>query len=305
MTSGNQDLPAEPAEEAYTTELDRAREAVRAAPESFAAHEALIVLLMDDDSDPGLAHHVRFAEAEEVARRCIELDYRSPLGYAALANVYTETNRHVHAVSQLETAITLAPESLVLQRQLAEVRVMLGQGKLTQVIGPYADQLKADPDNREVRLHLTATVHKLLRRMRWIALICLFIASNASGLLTSEDADSVREMPMSPDGRIAAGVVIVVLIAVLALVTHRRTQGAIWWGSATVLRSSVLANAAVVPAIWAVLCCYVLLVPAWESRTEMYWVLHAAWIPILATMAFDQVYMRTRPPSRWYAHLRD
>jgi adenylate cyclase len=96
-------------------------------------------------------------EAEQWARRAIELDDREPAGYVALGNALVWRRRHDDALVQLNRAVELDPNYA--QGHALVGMALMYAGHAAEAVEPFATTMRLDPHYPNVVLHLVAQTH--------------------------------------------------------------------------------------------------------------------------------------------------
>jgi adenylate cyclase len=96
-------------------------------------------------------------EAEQFARRAIELDDREPAGYVALCNALVWQRRHDEALSHAARAIELDPNYAQGHGLLA--MALTYAGRAAEALEPFAMAMRLDPHFPNILLHLLAQAH--------------------------------------------------------------------------------------------------------------------------------------------------
>jgi adenylate cyclase len=96
-------------------------------------------------------------DAEQMARKAIELDDREPAGYVALGNALVWRRRHDEALAQIARAIELDPN-------YAQGHALMGMtltyaGRAAEALEPFATAMRLDPHFPNIVLHLLALAH--------------------------------------------------------------------------------------------------------------------------------------------------
>jgi adenylate cyclase len=96
-------------------------------------------------------------EAEQWARRGIELDERLPVGHVALGNVLVWRRRHDDALVQVSRAVEL-------DHNYAQGHALLGMalvyaGRAGEALAPFATAMRLDPHYPNIVLHLLSQAH--------------------------------------------------------------------------------------------------------------------------------------------------
>ncbi|WP_409240077.1 tetratricopeptide repeat protein [Streptomyces sp. PA5.6] len=152
----------------------------------------------------------------------------------------------------------------------------------------YADALAAAPDSRPMRDGLDDASYRMLRGIRWIALLCLAVIA-ASGLdLFPTDGETPRDLPVSLGQRLWFLVPMSALWAVGALLRYRRLRAGVRINIRSLIRRRVWPRVVLAQAAWTMLCTLLMAEIPWTERTVPQVLFWAGLVPTAATIWFDR-----------------
>ncbi|MFF9868075.1 tetratricopeptide repeat protein [Streptomyces sp. NPDC013953] len=151
----------------------------------------------------------------------------------------------------------------------------------------YADALASAPDSAPMRRGLDEASYRLLRGIRWLALLCLALAGVGVDLFVTQ-GETPRELPLPLGQRLWDLVPMAVVWALGAVLRYRRLRA----GVRVSLRSLVTRRAwpriVLGQAAWAMLCALLITQIPWTERTVPQVLFWAGLVPAAATMWFDR-----------------
>ncbi|KUN08221.1 hypothetical protein AQI95_09960 [Streptomyces yokosukanensis] len=159
--------------------------------------------------------------------------------------------------------------------------------KAAEAAALYADALAAAPDSAPLQQGLDHASYRLLRGVRWIALLCLGFAGTMLDLWT-KDGVVPRELPISLGQRLWYFVPVAALWAVGTLLRYRRLRTGVRYNLRSVIRRRRWPRIVLGQAAWAMLCALVISQVPWTGRTVPQIVFWAGLVPTLATIWFDR-----------------
>ncbi|MDT0545089.1 tetratricopeptide repeat protein [Streptomyces lonegramiae] len=302
-------------EEALTT----LGEALRRAPEDIGALYIYAFALRRADH---LERAERWRKAEEALRQALRVDPRNSSVHALLGEflMYNPTRR-VEALALAKEAVRLDPESVDAYQALWRTAGAAGETEtytwaLRQVLRldptdnqalylvssqeahkpgttaaqaaeVYADALAAAPDNAGLRHDLDRATYRLLRGVRWLALICVAAAGVMVDLFP-EDGEAARDLPVPLGNRLW---VLVVMAAVWGFGAWRRYCGlrsGVQLNVRSLVRRGRWARVVLAQAAWAMLCALLISQVPWTERSVPRILFWAGLLPTLATVWFDR-----------------
>jgi tetratricopeptide (TPR) repeat protein len=167
-----------------------AREAVRLDPHSWRALTRLALACV-----PSGLH---LTEAEEAARRSIEIAPSAPDTHIALGSVQAAAGRRKDAEASFLTALELDPNNVVAHNELGRLHLrresrFLGPGNLSKAARRFATALAADPRSQVFRRNLDVVVAKFLVRVAYLVMLAAFLIAEISHVGGSV---AVRTLPL-------------------------------------------------------------------------------------------------------------
>ncbi|GHD99928.1 tetratricopeptide repeat protein [Streptomyces alanosinicus] len=159
--------------------------------------------------------------------------------------------------------------------------------KAAEAAALYADALAATPDSAPLRQGLDQASYRLLRGVRWIALLCLAFAAAMLDLWT-KDGVVPRALPVSLGQRLWYFVPVAALWAVGALLRYRRLRTGVRYNLRSLVRRRRWPRIVLGQTAWAMLCAVVISQVPWSDRTVPRIVFWAGLVPTLATIWFDR-----------------
>lgn len=277
-----------------------AREAVRLYPHSADKHWALAEVLM---SPQGVSTEDeardRLAEALNAAEEAVRLSPEAPAVHRQRAVALAGLNRHEEALAAMRGVIELDPTDSEARAALVAYRDHLRQAKVTDVVTARSEALADAPHSLSREHHLNASLHRLVRRSRWIALGLLVLAVLAADVFVSpSSADAALPAPLGQ--RLVVLGWMVVIWGLIGWLTFRRVPRSTWRGLWLLCRRSWLVRLALWATVWCTLGTVLLTVVPWTDRSVMQWVVHATWVPVVIGMYFDHGFRKLRHPLTWY-----
>ncbi|MFF8814795.1 tetratricopeptide repeat protein [Streptomyces pactum] len=151
----------------------------------------------------------------------------------------------------------------------------------------YAEALAAAPDDAGLRRDLDRATYRLLRGVRWLALICVAAAGVMLDLFAVEGEEQ-RELPVSLGQRLWALVPMAALWAFGAWRRYRRLRTGVRLNVWSLVRRGRWARVVLAQAAWAVLCALLISQVPWSEHTVPQVLFWAGIAPTLATVWFDR-----------------
>ncbi|WP_369390236.1 hypothetical protein AB5J72_23265 [Streptomyces sp. CG1] len=159
--------------------------------------------------------------------------------------------------------------------------------KAAEAAALYADALAATPHSAPLQQGLDHASYRLLRGVRWIALLSLGLAGVLLDLWT-KDGQVPRELPVSLGQRLWYFVPVGALWAVGALLRYRRLRTGVRYNLRSLIHRRRWPRIVLAQAAWAVLCALVISQVPWSERTVPRIVFWLGLVPTLATIWFDR-----------------
>ncbi|OLZ71383.1 hypothetical protein AV521_10495 [Streptomyces sp. IMTB 2501] len=151
----------------------------------------------------------------------------------------------------------------------------------------YADALAATPHSAPLQQGLDHASYRLLRGVRWIALLSLGLAGVLLDLWT-KDGQVPHALPVPLGQRLWYFVPVGALWAVGALLRYRRLRTGVRYNLRSLIHRRRWPRIVLGQAAWAVLCALVISQVPWTERAVPRIVFWAGLVPTLATIWFDR-----------------
>ncbi|TPQ21142.1 tetratricopeptide repeat protein [Streptomyces sporangiiformans] len=159
--------------------------------------------------------------------------------------------------------------------------------KATEAATLYADALASAPESASMRRGLDDASYRLLRGVRWLALLCLALAGTGIDLFAVE-GEVQRELPVPLGNRLWTLVPMTVIWAAGALLRYRRLRAGVRINIRSVIRNGTWPRVVLAQAAWAMLCALLITQVPWTERTVPQVLFWAGLLPIAATIWFDR-----------------
>lgn len=151
----------------------------------------------------------------------------------------------------------------------------------------YADALASAPHSSSMQRGLDAASYRLLRGVRWLALLCLAFAGVMLDLYVTE-GEVQRELPLSLGQRLWFLVPAGVIWTLGALLRYRRLRAGVKINLRSVVHRRKWARVVLAQASWAMLCALLLAEVPWTERAVPQVLFWAGLLPTAATIWFDR-----------------
>ncbi|WP_369359675.1 tetratricopeptide repeat protein [Streptomyces sp. cg2] len=151
----------------------------------------------------------------------------------------------------------------------------------------YATGLATAPDSAELQRGLDHATYRMLRGVRWLALLCVVLAGRMMDLFDVK-GEVQRELPLSLGQRLWGLVLMTVIWLVGALLRYRRRRAGVRLNVQSLIRRHGWSRIVVGQAAWAMLCALLITQVPWTERTlpqSLFW---AGLAPTFATIWFDR-----------------
>lgn len=273
------------------------REAIRLAPDSWLAYALLadwlwrIRLVSSGQANGGTATRedvaVGLRESGLIAQEAIRLAPEEVYVYE-VAWLIADMSADRSAADRLDEAILrLDPQhELALARWTKRTATAPGV-KATEAATLYADALASTPGSAPMRQGLDAASYRLLRGLRWLALLCLVLAAVGIDLFETK-GETQRELPLVLGQRLWDLVPMAVIWALGALLRYRRLRAGIRVNLPSLVRRMAWPRIVLGQAAWAMLCALLITQIPWTERTVPIVLFWAGLVPSVATMWFDR-----------------
>ncbi|MFI6649882.1 tetratricopeptide repeat protein [Streptomyces sp. NPDC050529] len=226
-------------------------------------------------------------ESDLIAQEAIRLGPEQVYAYE-VARLIADMSADRSAVDRLDEAILrLDPQhEPALARQTTKAATAPGV-KAKEAATLYADALASAPGSAPMRQGLDVASYRLLRGVRWLALLCLALA--AAGIdLFATDGETQRELPLVLGQRLWDLVPMAAVWVLGALLRYRRLRAGIRVNLHSLIRRFTWSRVVLGQAAWAMLCALLITQIPWTERTVplvLFWV---GLVPAVATMWFDR-----------------
>ncbi|MFJ9867151.1 tetratricopeptide repeat protein [Streptomyces sp. NPDC101165] len=226
-------------------------------------------------------------ESAELAQQAIRLAPEEVFGYE-VAWLIADMGGNRTVADQMDQAILrLDPNhQQALARQTRKAAAAPGV-KAAEAATLYADALAAAPDSAPMQQGLDDASYRLLRGVRWLAVLCVGLA--AAGLdLFATDGHSRRALPLPVGQRLWDLVPMAAVWALGALLRYRRLRMGVRYNLRSLINRRRWPRIVLGQAAWAMLCALVLTQIPWTDRTVPQIIFWAGLVPTAATIWFDR-----------------
>ncbi|MFE3883148.1 tetratricopeptide repeat protein [Streptomyces lydicus] len=188
-----------------------------------------------------------------------------------------------HAILRLDPTHT---EALARQTQKAANAPGV---KAARAADLYATGLAAAPDSAKMQRGLDQATYRMLRGVRWPALLCVGFAGSMLDLdMFVREGEVARELPLPVGQRLWFLVPVTAIWIVGALVRYRRRRAGVQLTVWSLIRRRRWPRIVLAQAAWAMLCALLIAQIPWEERTLPLILFWAGLAPTLATIWFDR-----------------
>ncbi|MGW2412997.1 tetratricopeptide repeat protein [Streptomyces tubercidicus] len=186
-----------------------------------------------------------------------------------------------HAILRLDPTHTEA-----LARQTKKAANAPGV-KAARAADLYATGLAAAPDSAEMQRGLDQATYRMLRGVRWLALLCVAFAGSGMDLFAVAGKVQ-RDLPLPLGQRLWYLVVATAIWIVGALLRYRRRRAGVQLNVRSLIRRRRWPRIVLAQAAWAMLCALLIAQIPWEERTLPQILFWAGLAPTFATIWFDR-----------------
>ncbi|MEU9115275.1 tetratricopeptide repeat protein [Streptomyces sp. NPDC048483] len=151
----------------------------------------------------------------------------------------------------------------------------------------YATGLAAAPDSTELQRGLDQATYRMLRGVRWLALLCVGFAGSGMDLFAVEGKVQ-RELPVPLGQRLWFLVVTTAIWLVGALLRYRRRRAGVRLNVQSLIRRRLWARIVLGQAAWAMVCALLIAEIPWTERPLPQVLFWAGLAPTFATVWFDR-----------------
>ncbi|WP_393058344.1 tetratricopeptide repeat protein [Streptomyces sp. LN549] len=226
-------------------------------------------------------------EADLIAQEAIRLGPEEVYAYE-VAWLIADMSADRSVADRMDEAILrLDPQhELALARRTKKAATAPGV-KAKEAATLYADALASAPGSAPMQQGLDVASYRLLRGVRWLALLCLALA--AAGIdLFATDGETQRELPLVLGQRLWDLVPMAAVWALGALLRYRRLRAGIRVNLHSLIRRFAWSRVVLAQAAWAMLCALLITQLPWTERTVPLVLFWAGLVPSVATMWFDR-----------------
>ncbi|WP_225824670.1 tetratricopeptide repeat protein [Streptomyces naphthomycinicus] len=226
-------------------------------------------------------------ESDELAREAVRLAPEEVFPYEVRSTIASLTGDRALAAEMDQAILRIDPNHpQALARRTRQAAAAPGV-KAAEAATLYADALAAAPDSAPMRQGLDDASYRLLRGVRWLALLCVGLAGAMLDLFATEGATQ-RALPVPVGQRLWALVPFAALWAVGALLRYRRLRKGVRYNLSSLVRRRRWPRIVLGQAAWAMLCALLLTQVPWTDRTPARIVFWAGLVPTAATVWFDR-----------------
>ncbi|ROQ68714.1 tetratricopeptide repeat protein [Streptomyces sp. 840.1] len=232
-------------------------------------------------------HDAALREADLIAQEAIRLGPEQVYAYEVAWLIADMSADGVVAARMDEAILRLDPQhEQALARRTKSAATAPGV-KAAEAATLYADALASTPDSAPMQRGLDAASYRLLRGLRWLALLCLALAATGIDLFAT-DGDTQRHLPLPLGQRLWDLVPMAAIWALGALLRYRRLRAGIRVNLHSLIRRLPWSRIVLGQAAWAMLCALLITQIPWTDRTIPLVLFWAGLAPALATMWFDR-----------------
>ncbi|MFF8617452.1 hypothetical protein, partial [Streptomyces sp. NPDC015350] len=226
-------------------------------------------------------------EADLIARQAIRLGPEEVYAYEVAWRI-ADMAADRSVADQLDQAILrLDPQHEEALARHTE-RAATGPGvRAAKAATLYADALASAPGSAPMQRGLDEASHRLLRGVRWLALLCLALAAAGIDLFATGE-ESQKELPLSPGQRLWDLVPMAAVWALGALLRYRRLRAGTRVNLHSLIRRRTWPRVVLGQAAWAMLCALLITQIPWTQRSVPLVLFWAGLVPTAATMWFDR-----------------
>ncbi|MFF9770458.1 tetratricopeptide repeat protein [Streptomyces sp. NPDC014636] len=226
-------------------------------------------------------------ESDELAREAVRLAPEEVFPYEVRWSIASLSGDRAVAAEMDEAILRLDPNHpQALARRTREAAAAPGV-KAAESATLYADALAVTPDSAQLRQGLDDASYRLLRGVRWLALLCVALAGVMLDLFAT-DGHAQRDLPVPVGQRLWTLVPFAALWAVGALLRFRRLRKGVQYNIRSLIRRRRWPRIVLGQAAWAMLCALLLTQLPWTDRTVPQIVFWAGLAPTAATIWFDR-----------------
>ncbi|MFG2589181.1 tetratricopeptide repeat protein [Streptomyces sp. NPDC048438] len=226
-------------------------------------------------------------EADELVREAIRLGPEEVYAYEVALLIADMTGDRA-AAEQWEGAILrIDPQHEEALTRRAKKAATAPGVKATEAATLYADALSSAPGSTLMQRGLDEASYRLLRGVRWLALLCLALSAAGIDLFATE-GETQRELPLVLGQRLWDLVPMAAIWVLGALLRYRRLRAGIQVNLLSLIRRRTWPRIVLGQAAWAMLCALLITQIPWTQRTVPLVLFWAGVVPTVATMWFDR-----------------
>ncbi|UQA93724.1 tetratricopeptide repeat protein [Streptomyces halobius] len=226
-------------------------------------------------------------EAADLAMEALRLGTEEVYAHE-VAQKIAGLSRNSTLADQLDQAILRLdpthPEALARQTRKAANAPGV---KAARAADLYATGLAAAPDSAEMQRGLDQATYRMLRGVRWLALLCVAFAGAGMDLFDVEGKVQ-RELPLPLGQRLWYLVVATAIWLVGALLRYRRRRAGVQLNVRSLIRRRQWPRIVLAQAAWAMLCALLVAEVPWTDRLLPQVLFWAGLAPTFATIWFDR-----------------
>ncbi|MFJ6686902.1 tetratricopeptide repeat protein [Streptomyces werraensis] len=231
-------------------------------------------------------HEAALWESGELAQEAIRLASEEVFAYEVAWRIADMAGNRSAADQFDEAILRLDPHhEQALARRTRKTATAPGV-KATEAASLYADALATAPESAPMRSGLDHASFRLLRGIRWLALLCLALAAVGIDLFVTE-GETQRELPL-PLGQRLWNLVPMGAVWILgALMRYRRLRAGVRVNLRSLVRRRTWPRIVLAQAAWAMVCALLITQVPWTQRTVPQVLFWAGLLPTVGTMWFD------------------
>ncbi|MGK5733712.1 tetratricopeptide repeat protein [Streptomyces sp. URMC 124] len=250
-----------------------AREAIRISPHHQTPYQSLSAALRaTGDLDGALA------AANESVRVCPESVNAHFARYAVLIDMGDKAG----AQQTMRDVLSFAPEDADARAVLAGLKDESRELRLPELAKEYTAALGADPTNAYVTAKLEDVALRLVRRTRWVALICLLYAAITSRAFPT--GDDPTSLPAPLGARMWFFFLMCVGWGLCVWRTYFKLPEGAQITLLSVIRRAFAAKLAVAHSLWGTLCAVLLVTVPWTDRGYEQALVWIGGVPVVLAM---------------------
>ncbi|MFK0291242.1 tetratricopeptide repeat protein [Streptomyces sp. NPDC090442] len=159
--------------------------------------------------------------------------------------------------------------------------------KAAEAADLYATGLAAAPDSTALQRGLDRATYRMLRGVRWLALLCVGLAGAMMDLFAVE-GQVQRELPLPLGQRLWYLVPMTAIWLVGCLLRYRQRRAGVRLNARSLIRRHMWSRIVLGQAAWAMLCALVIAQAPWTERALPQVLFWAGLAPTFATVWFDR-----------------